>query len=75
MGSDFLFSMPSFLSGAARVLDMGGTFTSYNTSPTPAAADARALASDLAMAGAAVGPSVTVGRIEMGERVKAKPQK
>ncbi len=41
--SDFLFAQPSFLSGAARVLDLGGTFDQYNTSPD---ADTAALTSD-----------------------------
>ena len=41
--SDFLFAQPSFLSGAARVLDLGGTFDQYNTDPD---ADSVALASD-----------------------------
>jgi hypothetical protein len=46
MGSDFLFAMPSFMSGAARCLDLGATFDGYNESPTPEMADARALFAD-----------------------------
>jgi hypothetical protein len=46
MGSDFLFAMPSMLSGAARSLDLGATFDAYNESPTPEIADARALFAD-----------------------------
>lgn len=46
MGSDFLFAMPSFCSGAARTLDLGGTFDAYNDSPSTQEADRRALASD-----------------------------
>lgn len=33
--SDFLFARPSFLSGVARVIDIGGTFDVYNTSDDP----------------------------------------
>ena len=47
--SDFstvLFAMPSFLSGAASVLDMGGTLTAYNDSPDPETADSLAIFSD-----------------------------
>ena len=46
MGSDFLFAMPSMLSGAARSLDLGATFDNYNESPTGHIADARALFAD-----------------------------
>lgn len=44
--SDFLFARPSLLSGAARTLDLFGTFTAYNESPSEAIADAVALATD-----------------------------
>lgn len=46
MGSDFLFGMPSLLTGVARTLDLGATFDSYNESRTPDEADARALYAD-----------------------------
>ena len=46
MGSDFLFAMPSLLSGVARTLDLGSTFDSYNASKTPEEADRRALVAD-----------------------------
>ena len=41
-----LFAHPSFFSGAARVLDLGGTFDAYNASPSPDEADVHALSSD-----------------------------
>lgn len=41
-----LFAQPSPLSGAARLVDLGGVFDKYNTSQTEAEADSRALASD-----------------------------
>lgn len=44
--TDYLFARPSFLSGMARALDMGGTFDAYNISATPEEADAIALYND-----------------------------
>ena len=41
-----LFATPSFLEGFARVLDIGNTFTDYNTSSDPGEADFLALRSD-----------------------------
>jgi len=41
-----LFSRPSFLSGAARLVDLGGVFDKYNRTQTEEQADGRALASD-----------------------------
>ena len=43
-----LFAMPSWISGAARILDLGGTFNEYNFSESPEEADFLALASDWA---------------------------
>lgn len=44
--TDLLFARPSFLAGAARVLDVGGTLQEYNRSLTPEDADAIALYND-----------------------------
>lgn len=49
--STYLFADLSFLEGMARVMDIGGTLQAYNESPTPAAADAIAIASDWLMVG------------------------
>lgn len=48
MFRDYLFTQPSFLTGAARVFDLGGTYdrSSYLLGASPAEADVRALASD-----------------------------
>ncbi len=43
--------MPSFLSGVARAVDLGATFTQYNISPNGAIADERALRSDWKVVG------------------------
>lgn len=52
--TEYLFARPSFLSGAARVLDLGGTFDEYNTSRTGDDADARALSNDWIVVGEAM---------------------
>lgn len=49
--TDFLFAQPSFASGAARVLDILGTFDDYNQSETPEEADGKAIAADWLMVG------------------------
>lgn len=60
MSTDFLFSMPSFLTGAGRVFDLAGQMTRYNTSATPEAADIDALTRDLACVGNDLGPDFEV---------------
>ncbi len=49
--TDFLFAQPSFVSGAARLLDLYGLFDRYNESATTFEADYRALLSDWCMVG------------------------
>ncbi len=49
--TDFLFAVPSFLSGVATLVDIFGTLRKYNTSRTPEEADARAIASDWGVVG------------------------
>jgi hypothetical protein len=52
MGSDFLYANPSFWSGMASAMDLGGTLSKeYNRSSTPNQADFRALRSDWAVTG------------------------
>ncbi len=41
-----LFATPTFLEGVARSLDLGDTFTDYNTSRSPSEADFLGLRSD-----------------------------
>jgi len=62
--SDFLFATPSFLSGMARVLDIGGVFDEYNQSPTPAYADSVAILNDFR----AVGGDLLVAAKEEAEQ-------
>jgi hypothetical protein len=47
----FLFADPSFISGAARVMDLWGQFDDYNLSETTKEADAKAIASDWLVVG------------------------
>jgi len=49
--SDFLFAQPSYLSGAARILDLWAQFDDYNRSETPAEADGKAIAADWMVVG------------------------
>lgn len=44
--TSYLFASGGFRTGLGRVLDLGGTFDSYNYSPTPEVADATALYAD-----------------------------
>lgn len=50
MRTDFLFAVPSLLSGAARVLDLAGKYDRYNESRTTREADLRALFCDYFLA-------------------------
>ena len=54
MRPDFLVATPSWLSGAARSLDLAGQFDEYNDSHTIAAADAKALFCDWRLIGETV---------------------
>jgi len=49
--SDFLFATPSFIYGAARVLDLYGIFDAYNSSSTEYEADCKAIWSDSSIVG------------------------
>jgi len=51
MSDYFLFANPSFVSGMARVLDLGCTLNEYNYSLYPAKADFCALSSDWRIVG------------------------
>lgn len=49
--SDFLFASPDFISGFARVVDLGGTFDVYNASESEIEADNKAIQNDWATVG------------------------
>lgn len=44
--TDYLYARPSWMDGAGRLLDLFGALNVYNTSPTGAQADVRALVAD-----------------------------
>lgn len=64
MRTDFLFAMPSWLSGAARSLDLAGQFDEYNESSTEHAADAKALFSDWRVVGESLAEAMKAFRRE-----------
>ncbi len=51
MRTTFLFVIPTFFSGFARLIDMGGVYDLYTQSRNGDEADARALYSDFRMVG------------------------
>ena len=69
MRTDYLFAMPSFLTGVARLLDLSGRSNVYNDSDDEALADARAIYSDWRMVGQDIAGAMTVV-----ERKQATPQ-
>ncbi|HEY6248225.1 MAG TPA: hypothetical protein VIX17_30125 [Pyrinomonadaceae bacterium] len=67
----FLFAEPSFLTGFASVIDIGGSMLTYNVSRTGAEADQRAIASDWAV----IGSDILNAAKTLGEKEpKAKAQ-
>ncbi len=68
MRPDFLFATPSWLTGAARSLDVAGQFDEYNDSKTVQDADARALFSDWR----AVGESILDAVVRFGRESQAQ---
>ncbi len=67
MRPDFLFAMPSWLSGVARTLDLAGQFDEYNESPSEELADARAMFADWRIVGETLGKAVRTLRLESPE--------
>lgn len=49
--TDFLFSTPSFLTGAGSIFNIRGNYFRFNTSSSPELADMRAIQSDWCMVG------------------------
>ncbi len=64
----FLFANPSFLSGMAAVMDIGGGLLIYNSSRTGLEADERAIASDWAI----VGSDILNAAKALGEKAESK---
>lgn len=62
------FASPSFLTGMARVLDLGATLElySYNVSPTPEEADARAIGTDWEVVGSDLAEAIRTVAAQAG---------
>lgn len=73
MRPDFLFSNPSWLSGASRSLDLGGQFDEYNESATGDEADAKALFVDWRAVGQSLLDAVMGIRREQEEQAAFTP--
>ncbi len=56
--ADFLYAEPSFLEGAARIMDFGNTLQEYDTSSSGEEADEKAAWMDWAAVGAAIRKSI-----------------
>jgi len=68
----FLFANPSFLTGFASVLDIGGAMRIYNVSPSGEEADERAIASDWAVVGSEIRNAAKTFGQEESETKKKK---
>lgn len=64
--------MPSWLSGAARTLDLAGQFDEYNDSPTENDADAKALFCDWHAVGDALRDAMKAFTLEQSEPEQAQ---
>lgn len=51
LDTGFLFSTPSYLSGAANIFNLGGNFYDYNISASEEEADCKAIQNDFNMVG------------------------
>ena len=67
MRTDFLLAMPSWLSGAARSLDLAGQFDEYNQSSNENVADTTALLSDWRAVGESFLGAMRTFRLESKE--------
>lgn len=70
-----LYAMPSWISGASRILDLGGTFNEYNFSESPEEADFLALASDWAVVEIDLKSAIESFKVEGATKIdKKRPQ-
>jgi hypothetical protein len=72
--SDFLYASPSFLEGAASVLDLGDTLTDYNSSLNGEQADRIALAMDWQVIGDDMRRAVAAFEAELAAQGVHVPQ-
>ena len=71
--TDFLFTMPRMLFGVSRILDLGGIFTQYNSSPTPEIADSRALRADWVAIGVGLETAINAWKAEDDRGTNVRP--
>jgi hypothetical protein len=64
--------MPSWLSGAARVVDLGGYFDEYNESADGAEADAKALFCDWRIVGESLANAMKAFRLGQTQESQSK---
>lgn len=69
----FLFADPSFMTGLATVMDIGGALLTYNISPSGSEADERAIASDWAVVGSDILNAANTFGEETQTKAKATP--
>jgi hypothetical protein len=62
--TDFLFAQPSFVSGAARTLDLWGVLDDYNLSETTFEADEKAIAADWLVVGQDISDAIKQNEAE-----------
>jgi len=72
--SDFLVAQPSFVSGAARLLDWYGFYDAYNTSHTGREADYKALLSDWYVIGQDIRDAMTAFQYSLPAESREAPQ-
>jgi hypothetical protein len=68
--TDYLFAMPTFLSGMGRSLDIGGQFDEYNFAETPEETDAIAIYTDFR----AVGEDLMSACSQFERQLERKPE-
>jgi len=57
--TDFLFTTPTYLTGASNVFNLGGNFYAYNISTSESEADCKAIRNDFNMIGKDLDNAVT----------------
>lgn len=64
--SDLLYSPPSFIEGAASVVNVGGTLVEYNSSPSAEEAGSNAIRSDWRQVGEDMEEAINAVAAETG---------
>lgn len=75
MGSDFLYAIPSFLTGMARGLDLFGLFDEYNDSPNDDIADWLAMRADWGVVGLDLAAAMDEASDTLYDEAPAQPQR